>query len=410
MVIAASKPDQFSYENSDLKHGIFTYHLLDALSGKADSGDGYVRIQSVYKYLRDKVPETARHLGTQEPVITINYMTEDFVIAVNREKLREINSENIKKKSLDRLWDWYQNDELDGELYESACEVIEKSSEKLNEDDKKVLKLVNDLLSDKISISIFKKGIERINGSRKSLVSEIIKLSSDARSLFDKGLYAEAIEKWREVLKLNSENREASGGIEESERILKELEEKKKQIDGLGILAQSLYNEGKCNEAAEKWIEILNLDPKNITAKDGIKKANHEINKKWIIKLGSNAQKLFENKMYAEAIAELQNVLNLDPEDSKALEQIDECNRILDKMNSLNNSAQILYDKGMYKQAIDKWNEVLNLDPRNQIAIEGINNSNIKIKSKEIKKYCPRCSHPNERGLKYCTQCGARLF
>jgi 1,2-phenylacetyl-CoA epoxidase catalytic subunit len=36
MVIAASQPDQPSYDDSGFGHGVFTYNLLEALSGKAD--------------------------------------------------------------------------------------------------------------------------------------------------------------------------------------------------------------------------------------------------------------------------------------------------------------------------------------------------------------------------------------
>lgn len=46
------------------------------------------------------------------------------------------------------------------------------------------------------------------------------------------------------------------------------------QIDGLNISAQRLYDEGKYSEAIEKWKEVLNIDPKNQTAIEGIKKTN----------------------------------------------------------------------------------------------------------------------------------------
>jgi hypothetical protein len=44
VVISASKPDQLSYEDANLGHGVVTYHLIDALSGKADTENRRPRV------------------------------------------------------------------------------------------------------------------------------------------------------------------------------------------------------------------------------------------------------------------------------------------------------------------------------------------------------------------------------
>lgn len=147
--------------------------------------------------------------------------------------------------------------------------------------------------------------------------------------------------------------------------------EKNKKIDELNSVAQQLYNDEKYNEAIEQWNKVLELDSKNKTAKDGIEKAREELNKR-LIEFNADAQKLFENKQYEEAIAKWQEVLKLNSKNSEAIGGIEKCNKILEGINTLNNSAQQLYNKGEYRNAAAKWIEVLNLDPENETAIDGI--------------------------------------
>src|SRR5690554_4978740 len=60
LVIASAKPNQRSWEDERIGHGIFTYHLLEALEGKADlDDDGYVSIWEVFRYLEKNVPVSA---------------------------------------------------------------------------------------------------------------------------------------------------------------------------------------------------------------------------------------------------------------------------------------------------------------------------------------------------------------
>ncbi|WP_185154035.1 caspase family protein [Fulvivirga sp. M361] len=58
-VLAAAGSEQFATEFKELGHGLFTYVLLEALSGKADGApkDGKVTIYELKSYLDDQVPE-----------------------------------------------------------------------------------------------------------------------------------------------------------------------------------------------------------------------------------------------------------------------------------------------------------------------------------------------------------------
>ncbi len=71
-IISASRPNELSLELDDLRHGLFTYYLLEGLKGKADNnGDGFITLKEVYDYLEDKVSARARKEGgNQHPVMT----------------------------------------------------------------------------------------------------------------------------------------------------------------------------------------------------------------------------------------------------------------------------------------------------------------------------------------------------
>ncbi len=58
LVVSATSCNGLAFEDDSLKHGIFTFCLLQGLQGKADgSDDGDVDFQETVKYLRDTVPQ-----------------------------------------------------------------------------------------------------------------------------------------------------------------------------------------------------------------------------------------------------------------------------------------------------------------------------------------------------------------
>ena len=459
LVIAASQPDQRSFEDENLGHGVFTHHLIEALSGAADSdNDGYITAMEVYGYLSETVPKTARQLagGVQEPILRGDLKT-DFTLTTNRERVEEIKHEDVMNKNLKRLSDWYHDGKLDPPLYELAYRLIESSFGDLSKDDKKLLKSLNDFLSDKISISTFRREVGIIKGFEEvpSRNRRIIELSSQAQKLFEEKKYTETIAKWKEVLRLDSENREAIVGIKKNNRILKELEEKKRKIDKLNTSAQQLYNEEKYSGAIDGWGEVLDLDLENQMAKEGIKKAEEKLEeKKQEIKVGQVIKKKklkrlsdwyhdekLDPPLYELAYRLIESSFDdLSGDDKKVLKSLNDL--LSDKISistfrrdvgfieaapsgkqrtiELSSQAQKLFEKEKYTEAIAKWQEVLRLDSENRKAIVGIEEAERILKELEekkrevtveqVKKYCPHCGHPNTRELKYCPQCGTKLF
>ena len=58
VILTASDANEVSFEKDELKHGVFTYYLLEGLRGKADlDGDGVITLDEIYRYVSKKVPQ-----------------------------------------------------------------------------------------------------------------------------------------------------------------------------------------------------------------------------------------------------------------------------------------------------------------------------------------------------------------
>jgi WD40 repeat protein len=80
--LTASGSEQFASEFSQLGHGTFTYVLLEALSGKADTGDKKITVKEIDLYLQERVPEiTSKYKGTPQYPASYGYGN-DFPIII----------------------------------------------------------------------------------------------------------------------------------------------------------------------------------------------------------------------------------------------------------------------------------------------------------------------------------------
>lgn len=68
-LISSTGSEQFASEFGELKHGVFSYALLEGLKGAADGGnkDGKITIKELEAYLNDRIPElTQKYRGTMQ--------------------------------------------------------------------------------------------------------------------------------------------------------------------------------------------------------------------------------------------------------------------------------------------------------------------------------------------------------
>jgi hypothetical protein len=67
IILTASGANEVSEENENLRHGVFTYFLLEGLQGNADTDrDGLITVDEAYRYVSDRVPEATNN--EQHPV------------------------------------------------------------------------------------------------------------------------------------------------------------------------------------------------------------------------------------------------------------------------------------------------------------------------------------------------------
>jgi hypothetical protein len=70
-IITASRPTEVSLELDELRHGVFTYYLVEGLKGAADlNHDGIVTLQELYEYVEQRVAQKSRAAGgNQHPIM-----------------------------------------------------------------------------------------------------------------------------------------------------------------------------------------------------------------------------------------------------------------------------------------------------------------------------------------------------
>jgi formylglycine-generating enzyme required for sulfatase activity len=121
VVLAASRPDQVSMELARLRHGVFTYHLLEGLRGQADAnGDGVVTLLEVYAHLARTVPATVRaEGGRQEPMMN-GTLAGDLGLAREPGAL----ARRAVEGRIRRLTELYAGGQLDAPYYEEAVRAL----------------------------------------------------------------------------------------------------------------------------------------------------------------------------------------------------------------------------------------------------------------------------------------------
>ena len=82
VTIASSGSKQFATEFDILKHGVFTYVLLEALNGKADNGDSKVTVNEIKLYMEERVPELTKQYGGTAQYPTGYITGSDFPLAI----------------------------------------------------------------------------------------------------------------------------------------------------------------------------------------------------------------------------------------------------------------------------------------------------------------------------------------
>jgi hypothetical protein len=80
IILTASDANEVSVEKDELKHGVFTYYLLEALRGRGDMDkDGIITVDEVYQYVSMKVPQAT---GQDQHPVKKGEMTGQIILGV----------------------------------------------------------------------------------------------------------------------------------------------------------------------------------------------------------------------------------------------------------------------------------------------------------------------------------------
>ena len=82
VIITASAANEVSVEKDELRHGVFTYYLLEGLRGAADTDrDGVVTVDEAYRYVSEKVP---RATGQEQHPVKKGTVEGELVLSIIR--------------------------------------------------------------------------------------------------------------------------------------------------------------------------------------------------------------------------------------------------------------------------------------------------------------------------------------
>ncbi len=296
IILSASSGVETSKEEKDLKHGVFTNYLLEGLkTGSADSdNDGLISIDELYNYAFEKTTEKY----SQTPMKKGEYKGK-LIIGKNPKKQKDNIFKEKRKKILSKT-----KVGLPMDYYEEALNILTKDYEdpaSITDNEKEKKLFLDALLEEKISIKTYIETILEIRFQEKTDELNISKQS------YNKETYSEAFE--NEVL------REDSYKSIVKEKTEKEEDTKIKQISELTEKAEKSFNDGVYRNAIANWLEILNLDPENIKAKNGIIKTEQILKepnekKKQIETLNISGKQQYIKEKHHEPIDEKKNYLD----------------------------------------------------------------------------------------------------
>ena len=320
----------------------------------------------------------------------------ELINGFNAENSRNIDDELLK----------YGKNLKEFQLLENLDKEYEEAKNELKETHKKLQEIENAILS--------------VNKEKKEREERAEKLYQEGKSLFEKGKYKDAKEKWLHCIELIPNHRRAEAAIKEADEIIKDEEEKAKKIEQkIEIIEKCLIEKDyekaliiaestlKIDEHNQKVIdlkqEILKIIREEKEAQEKRKKEEEE-KKKIISEIVASASALQAQKKYEEAVNEYKRALSHDPDNELIKEKLQICiedlKRFIEekererkeleeknrKITELQVKASRLTRERDYDEAVKVYEEILMIDPSREDIYGEIKKLNEKIEALKIEK------------------------
>ena len=231
---------------------------------------------------------------------------------------------------------------------------------------------------------------KKLNPTDSSTFSILAQAKTTAYEYYlSKGTTYYTAEEYLKALKEFEKALRVKPGDSEAQKYLSNLKEVlKKQAPEILEKAKNLYENKRYPEAYEKWNYILEIDPNNSEAKQGIENIEKNISD-LIAGKEKVAEKYIKEGNYNAALIEYEEINNLITSETKRKNILSKIQSIKEqqksKVNTILLSADKLYQEKNYKSALNRYSDVLKFDPNNEKAMNGIIKINASIDSEKEK-------------------------
>jgi len=179
---------------------------------------------------------------------------------------------------------------------------------------------------------------------------------------YSQGAYREAIQIWKEALKIDKTNSTISNYIKEADTQLLEIKtmhltEAKRHLSGK-----------KLKRAIDEYDQILRFFPGDTETKNELADINRQYQREVKDKY-TEAVTLFEQIAYEKAALLFENIIAIDPSFVAAKEYLQKCRGNIaalaetGEIAAIQNEAEQLEQSGKWEEAARKWQELIAIDP-----------------------------------------------
>jgi formylglycine-generating enzyme required for sulfatase activity len=175
VTIASAGGGQESIEATDLKQGVFTYFLVQALRGAADQPpygnlDGVQTLSEIWSYVSDKVTQEARkRQGIQVPTkhSLAETQTDKFLLTINASWLANLQRQQQAALSqvrarVDALKKFLGEDKLTADQFTEGRRVLEALEQDLDEADRQRRKIYGDLAEGRLVSDYLQAALDKV--------------------------------------------------------------------------------------------------------------------------------------------------------------------------------------------------------------------------------------------------------
>ncbi len=217
------------------------------------------------------------------------------------------------------------------------------------------------------------------------------KLIADADSFAQNNKLEEAVNSYKEALKIKPDETYPKEKISSLQAIIDKNIETDRLYNEAISLADNFFNDKKYHEALEPYNRALTIKPDETYPNSKIAEINQilkdiEIREKEYNSILAEADENFENKMYSEALTGYKSLNKLNSNDKHVIDRISETEKILSDIEARNNAynqsiaeANSLFEQKQYSQAIASYNKALEYKPEDKFASDKIKEINIII-------------------------------